>query len=167
MRTTHRHAWTVNPKAQVKQSKEGQRHFSHTDTLPLRISVARPGWCWEQKVIVTTLERVWYRDAVADITVPIGFTSDLASIPAPMWNIVSPYTLALEGLIHDQLYREQEVSRRYADFLLLQMMELRAVPFWIRYPVWAAVRLFGQRAWKQNAERKRRREARSAGSSQS
>ena len=153
-----KHAWTNNPKAQVQLAKAGSSEFSHTTDLPLSVSVVKPGWFCGQKIIVRTLEDVWYLDAVSRIEIPMGFTCDLASIPTPLWWIVSPLSLAMEGLFHDQNYREQKVSRQYADFLMLHMMALRGVPWWIRYPVWLAVRMFGGKAWRTRTEQMRRRE---------
>jgi hypothetical protein len=155
-----KHAWTNSPKAQVKASKEGQCEFSHPTTLPLSVSVVPGGFFSRQKIIVTTLEPVWYRDAVCRVDVPANFTCDLASVPTVIWWAISPFALAIPGLFHDLLYREQRTSRRFADFLFLQIMELRGVPWIVRYPVWAAVRLFGGKAWKLRARQKKRREAR-------
>jgi hypothetical protein len=155
-----KHAWTNSPKAQVAASKQGQCEFSHPTTLPLAVSLVHAEYFCRQKIIVTTLEPVWYRDAVCRIDIPANFTCDLASIPPPLWFVLSPLTLAMESLFHDLAYREQRFSRRFADFLLLQMMELRGVPWVVRYPVWAAVRLFGGKAWKQRAAQKKRRDVR-------
>ena len=154
-----KHAWTNNPKAQVQQAKAGMSAFSHPDEIPLKIGIVRNGW-FGRRVVVTTTEPVWYVDAVGRIEIPAGFNCDLASVPRFLWLIVSPFDLALEGLFHDQFYRSQPdgLSRRYADFFMLHMMELRKVPWWIRYPVWLAVRMFGGKAWRMRTEQKLRAE---------
>lgn len=162
MKTVTKHAWTNNPKAQVQLAKQGSSAFSHPDELPLKVGVVRNGW-FGRRVVVTTTEPVWFLDAVGRIEIPAAFNCDLASVPRWLWLIVSPFDLALEGLFHDQGYREQKLTRRYVDFLMLHMMELRKVPVWVRYPVWLAVRMFGGKAWKINARRLARAKRKSYG----
>ena len=152
MQHTQSHTWTTSPKAQVRRAQQGGCEFSHPDQLPLSISVKKTGWLC-RKIVVTTVEPVWYRDAVSYVEIPAGFTCDLASVPRPLWCVASPYDLAYEGLVHDALYREQRVTRRYADFMLLMLIEKRGVPMYVRYPVWLAVRLFGGKAWENNKRR--------------
>lgn len=155
MDSVHCHSWTANPKGQVKLAKAGQYEFSHPNELPVKLSVKKTGWLC-RRIIVTTTEDVWYRDAVSLMAIPAGFTCDLSSTPRPTWCIVAPTDMALEGLFHDLNYRQQQVSRRYADFLFFHMMTIRGVPWYVRYPAWAAVRLFGRKAWDKHAKRNKR-----------
>lgn len=149
-----RHAWTNVAKDQVELAKAGGSDISHRETLPIKIVVdKRTGWLC-RRVIVRTTEAMWYRDAVTRIEVPKGFECDLASVPRFLWCLVSPYDLAVEGLFHDQLFRAQVTSRRYADFFMFHLMAQRGVPWYVRYPVWLAVRLFGGKAWQKHKKRK-------------
>jgi len=152
-------AWSNAPRVQMDRAKRGSGSFSHDDYLPLRVSVRRKGWL-SRKVQVVTIEKTSYQNAILDIAIPPEFTSDLASIPRLLFGLVSPWDIALEALFHDQLYREQEVTRAVADFVLRMMMAERGVPWHIRWTVYLAVRMFGGSAWEQhraaNAERARR-----------
>jgi len=150
-----KHAWTNDGTSQVARAKAGTSEFSHPDDLPLIISTKKAGWLC-RKVYVRTVEEIWYRDAVCQIAIDPGFMSDLASIPRSLWCLVSPYDLAYEGLLHDQVYRQQTVDRQYADFLLLHVMKKRGVPWYVRYPVWMAVRVGGKSAWELNKRRRER-----------
>lgn len=150
------HSWTHDPKGQVKLAKAGQTEFSHTGTIPLKIDITNTGKVC-RKVVVTTTEEVWMRDAVSMIAVPSGFSCDLASIPRWLGCFVNPYDLCLPGLFHDLLYRRQETSRRYADFVLFNTLEVLGSPWYVRYPVWLAVRIFGKQAWEKNRKRLERK----------
>lgn len=139
-------ASAVPEEVRVKAIRTFAGEFSHDNDLPLKLNVKRTGWLGRQ-ISVTTLEPVWYRDAIINIAVPAGFTYDLASIPRTVWPIVAPHEIALESTFHDLLYRDQQVSRRMADMIFLSMMQARGVPFLVRWAVYLAVRLFGQSAW--------------------
>ena len=149
------HAWTDDAKGQVKLAQAGNTEFSHTDSLPLKLDIRNTGRIC-RKVVVTTTEETWMRDAVSMVAVPAGFTCDLASIPRWLFCLVSPYDIALPGIVHDLLYRRQETTRRYADFVLFNTLEILGSPWYVRYPVWIAVRLFGKKAWEHNARRLKR-----------
>lgn len=82
------------------------------------------------------------------VTVPAGFETDFASVPR------LPFAFLLAGdcghyaaTVHDWLYSSKEVSRFTADATLLEALEVTGVQWWRRYPMWAAVRLFGWAAW--------------------
>ena len=38
------------------------------------------------------------------ITVPAGYITDLASVPRPIWAVISPFDVARAAVIHDLLY---------------------------------------------------------------
>jgi hypothetical protein len=86
------------------------------------------------------------------ITVPTGFVTDFASIPAALRGLLSP--TGPEGraaIIHDYLYWEQSCSREQADWILrLGMIESR-VSLVTRQAVYWAVRAMGESAWAANA----------------
>lgn len=145
-----KHAAISDPAVQSARIKEGTGNYSHEDEMPLRIKIKRSGWLG-RRISVTTVEDVWYQDAITRIVVPAGFTYDLGSIPRPLWMFVSPWDIALESLFHDLLYRQQLIKRRQADQTLLSMMQDRGVPWAIRWAVYASVRLCGGWAWRQRA----------------
>lgn len=87
------------------------------------------------------------------ITVPAGFTTDLASIPRILWPIFSPtgkYSAA--AVVHDYLYKTHriqgtKISRKTADkIFLLGMKALNVKPI-KRTAMYAAVRCFGFLFW--------------------
>ena len=81
-------------------------------------------------------------------TVPVGFQTDLASVPR------IPFVFELFGgtsneasVIHDYLYKNKIGDRAVADDVLAEASAVTGVPSWRRGPMWAAVRLFGGTCW--------------------
>lgn len=124
--------------------------------------------------------RVWlvvadYRihDEGCVLTIPAGFTLDLASIPRALWVVLSSIDLGLVGpLAHDFLYwregateRDTWPPRRYtrheADRLFCRLMKLEGVPVWKRSVAYRAVRVFGVTSWggRQNGRERNERMA--------
>src|SRR3954469_23377943 len=103
------------------------------------------------KPFTYTIGQTTYR-----ITVPAGFVTDFASIPAAMRGFLSP--TGQEGraaIIHDYLYWNQPCTREQADWILrLGMIESR-VSLVTRQAVYWAVRAMGDTAWQQNALERR------------
>lgn len=103
------------------------------------------------------LERaVSFTGPSATVRVPAGFTTDLASVPRPLWPLISPWDVAAAAVVHDWLYawiRAQSLTRRqraalraWADSLFLVAMAYSTVPpvaTWRRVLAYLAVRLFG------------------------
>lgn len=91
-----------------------------------------------------------------DITVPIGFITDLSSVPRIFWSIYPPsgrYMAA--SIVHDFLYCRHSVSRKKADIIFLEAMKESDPPvrFATRYLFYWAVRLFGQKGWDKDYNR--------------
>jgi Protein of unknown function (DUF1353) len=93
------------------------------------------------------------------VTAPVGFVTDLASIPQPFWSLLppaGPYGYA--AIIHDYLYWFQPQaktgsdSRAYADSILKIAMDELGVSLLKSGPIYEAVRVAGGRAWRSNAE---------------
>lgn len=82
------------------------------------------------------------------ITVPAGYRTDLASIPA-RFQQRAPHEspAARPGVIHDYLYTSHGASRRDADRIFRQALRDEGVPLGQRLAMWAAVRLFGRPAY--------------------
>ena len=95
-------------------------------------------------------ERSW--DAV---NVPIGFHTDFASIPRLLWAIFPRWgKYGNAAVVHDWLYCDQPRSRREADDIFLEAMEVLEVPSWKKYFIYYAVRWFGSFAWRANKRTK-------------
>lgn len=88
------------------------------------------------------------------ITVPIGFTTDFASVPRGFWNLfpkTGPWDRA--SVVHDYLYRTQGSTKAGADAIFYEAMGVSGVPAWKRVTLYLAVTIGGRSAWK--ASRKR------------
>ena len=92
------------------------------------------------------------------ITAPSGLVTNLASIPRPLWALISPTDLARSSVIHDYLYGvcietypfctdyERKQMRAFADQVFLEAMksaENPTIPRWKIYSAYYAVRWFG------------------------
>ena len=92
------------------------------------------------------------------ITAPAGLETNLASIPRPLWALISPTDLARSSVIHDYLYGvcintypqnteyERKQMRAFADQVFLEAMksaENPTLPKWKIYSAYYAVRWFG------------------------
>jgi hypothetical protein len=82
------------------------------------------------------------------ITVPVGFETDFASVPRPFWAILPKWgKYGNAAVIHDWLYWEQGRPRPAADAILLEGMVVLGVSAVVRQTIFTAVRLFGWLAW--------------------
>jgi len=82
------------------------------------------------------------------ITVPRGFNTDLASIPRVFW-ITLPKSGKYDraAVVHDFLYAHNGVTRKQADDVLKEAMEVLGVGQWTRWKIYAGVRLGGMVPW--------------------
>lgn len=114
-----------------------------------------PGNVWRLE------EAYSYPDGPNTITVPAGFEFDLASIPRPLWWLISPFELSIAApLIHDFLSQHKGdppagsitppriYSRAEADRLFRHIMEIEGVPRWRRLLAYVGVRTFGWLGWR-------------------
>lgn len=104
----------------------------------------------EDGLPMTLHEPLVYTSALLQRTlvVPAGFTTDLASIPQLLWNILPPigkYDRA--AVLHDFLYRVGGVTKAQADGVLKEVMEFRQVTLWKRWVIYAGVRTGGFVPW--------------------
>ena len=107
---------------------------------------------------------------VAEITVPAGYITDLASVPRICWAFIAPFDVARAAVIHDILYekingafregkitskKDREIYRSIADNIFRQGMENSepSVPNWKIKSAYYAVRLFGRWAINGSAPR--------------
>ena len=83
------------------------------------------------------------------IEVPIGFQSDLASIPRiarPFWSRLDGETAAA-AVLHDYLYATHMTSRLQADNIFYEALNASGVRAFKRTVMWLAVRTFGGQFW--------------------
>jgi hypothetical protein len=121
-------------------------------TTPLRVEYI-DGRTWR------VLEPFSYEIAAGgSITIGAGFETDFASVPRGLWNLFPPtgeYSKA--AVIHDCLYRThavngQPISRKCADDIFSEAMEVLHVGRLRRWLVYSAVRIGGARAWAKHNE---------------
>jgi len=91
------------------------------------------------------------------IDVPIGFMTDFASIPRPLWVILPRWgKYGNAAVIHDYCYWDQSRSRQESDRIFHEAMEVLKVPKCKIRIMYYAVRLFGGCAWSGNKRRKKK-----------
>lgn len=79
------------------------------------------------------------------IRVSKGFETDLASIPRLFWIILPPHGYyGKAAVIHDYCYVHAIESKKWADDVFLEAMEVLEIPKWKRVIMYLAVRLFGR-----------------------
>ena len=82
------------------------------------------------------------------ITVPAGFSTDLASTPRlPVAYLLAGDTAHEAAVVHDWLYQVRISTRAQADAVLDEAMAVTGEPAWRRWLMWAAVRAAGGWAW--------------------
>jgi hypothetical protein len=95
------------------------------------------------------------------VEVPIGFVTDMASIPRVFWSILRPDgDYAYAAIILDYLYWDQSRSKPEADSILKLAMEDLEVSRAKVTSIYKAVVAFGDGAWQQNAALKKAGEKR-------
>jgi hypothetical protein len=99
-------------------------------------------------------EPLTYRVGISQdaVTVPVGFVTDMASIPPALQSFIQqngPYLLP--AVVHDYLYWKQTCSRAQSDQILLLAMTEHDVPETQRTAIYQAVHFAGIFAWDANA----------------
>lgn len=85
------------------------------------------------------------------VKVPVGFVSDLASIPRAFWTVLRPTGRhAYAAIVHDYLYWTQERTREEADLIFRFALEDSKVEAAVVTALYQAVRQFGGSAWSNN-----------------
>ena len=89
------------------------------------------------------------------INVPIGFITDFASVPRPLWWFTPKWgKYGNAAVIHDYCYWEQVYDRKRSDEIFREAMEVLKVGKTRTMLLYYAVKWFGDRAWKANRERR-------------
>uniref|UniRef100_A0A6M3KWM3 DUF1353 domain-containing protein n=1 Tax=viral metagenome TaxID=1070528 RepID=A0A6M3KWM3_9ZZZZ len=81
------------------------------------------------------------------VWVPAGFRTDLCSTPRLVWILIPPWMGEKAGVIHDWMYRQGTHDRRVADAIYCQALRELGIDPIRRIFMWAAVRVFGWRAY--------------------
>jgi len=90
------------------------------------------------------------------INVPIGFMTDFASVPRPLWWLLPKWgKYGNAAVIHDYCYWEQSRSRKESDLIFREAMQVLEVSNWKILLMYCAVRLGGGLAWLGNSQRKK------------
>ena len=113
--------------------------------IVLKYKGGKGGKMWIlQKEIVHTLHNG------ETITIPVGFETDLSSVPKFLWSVLPPYgKFLLAPLVHDYLYIvDQTRGRAFADkemLIVSNATHKNKIDNYVRY--WG-VRAFGWIYWK-------------------
>ncbi len=89
------------------------------------------------------------------VTVPVGFVTDLTSVPSIFWSTLRPdgdYVNA--AIVHDFLYWTQERDRHEADNILNIIMKEFEIPWLKRNAIFQGVDKFGKVAWNKNRKKR-------------
>jgi hypothetical protein len=86
------------------------------------------------------------------VSVPVGFVTDLASIPRVFWSMLRPDgDYAYPAIVHDYLYWFQTRSREESDTILKLGMEDFSIDSATIKTIYHAVRIGGAASWSENA----------------
>lgn len=94
----------------------------------------------------TLMEPLMYESNIAKevFTVPSGFSTDFDSVPRlPLAYLLFSGVVIEPAVIHDYLYATGSTSRRLADAVFLEAMEVYGITTWRRCAMWLAVRMLG------------------------
>ncbi len=92
------------------------------------------------------------KNSFSTIIVPAGFVTDGASVPQPLWAILPAWgRYSRAAVLHDFLVaalrsgapHPHAPKRRIADRIFLEAMKVCGVHWYVRWPMYAAVRLAG------------------------
>ena len=84
-------------------------------------------------------------------TVPVGFASNLASIPLGARNLVSQFAGVIQAIIHDFCYEgHTDLTKEESDLLFGEGLRLptSGVKKWRAYLMYWAVRIGGKGHWR-------------------
>jgi hypothetical protein len=113
----------------------------------LRDPQGRPLLTRDSRQLWRVLARFRYQSDVAGLVeVPVGFVTDLASIPQLALSIFGE-TAQEPSLPHDYAYSTRCMARAIADKMLYEACLLTGVPKWKALAIYAGVRIGGGSHW--------------------
>ncbi len=96
-------------------------------------------------------------DSKEVIDIPIGFVTDFASVPRPLWWLFPKWgKYGNAAVIHDYLYWDQRYNKKKVDLIFREAMGVLGVNKLTSYILYRSVFWLGCRAWKSNQRRKRK-----------
>jgi len=109
-------------------------------TQPLSLTVATNGWSTDRELIY----EIGRKGSGLCIFVPVGFVTDLASVPRFAWMIFAPSDAqyAAAAVLHDFLCTSPGFNRRMADCIFVEALEVLGIPRWRRLAMFYSVRLY-------------------------
>lgn len=97
-----------------------------------------------------TKEMIVFSHRCGVTVIPEGFVTDMASVPRGFWNVCPPTgPYAKAAVYHDYLYQLGTLTRADADWEFVEGMRALDVSWPTRMVMWAALRLFGWKAWEE------------------
>lgn len=106
----------------------------------------RPTFEYEHGRMIYVLEAPCvYDEGGIRVVVPKGHRTDFASVPWGLWNLFPPAgRYAAAAVIHDYLCGNRVICSRFlADAIFREIMYRLGVPWYVRLPVYYAVRTYG------------------------
>jgi hypothetical protein len=83
------------------------------------------------------------------IDVPIGYKTDLTSVPRILWWLFPPHgKYSKAAIVHDYLYTEAIGTKKEADKIFYEAMGVLGVAKWKRVLMYLAVRIGGKGNYK-------------------
>ena len=105
-------------------------------------------------------EPLVYRYSGQEITVPVGFVTDFATIPRYAWTLIGPPggKYAESAVVHDYLLQypmlgERKLTRKDCDGIFLDAMKSQHIAWWRRKVMWASVRAGSWVQWDEYRKR--------------
>ena len=99
------------------------------------------------KIHILRASLVYLSKSQGPIIIPVGFETDFCTVPrVPLAYQFWGGRNHREGALHDYLYRtnsKPNLGFMACNYVFLEAMESRGVPFWIRYPMYSGVCLGG------------------------
>lgn len=108
--------------------------------------------CTEDGHICTLRQEVVFVCAdMTKIVIPIGTTSDGASVPAVFWNLIPPFgDYWKASFLHDYLYRNTDMPKEKCDSIYLEAMLACGVEAIKAQVIYEAVKNFGVGAFRKD-----------------